>query len=55
MQFEAPGDAGIDGMTTVVLETSCGPLEIELDPSIAPETVNSFVFLAEAGYFDGTV
>jgi peptidyl-prolyl cis-trans isomerase B (cyclophilin B) len=55
MQFDAPGDAGIDGITTVVLETSCGPLEIELDPSIAPETVNSFVFLAESGYFDGTV
>jgi peptidyl-prolyl cis-trans isomerase B (cyclophilin B) len=55
MQFDAPGDAGIDGMTTVVLETSCGPLEIELDPSVAPETVNSFVFLAESGYFDGSV
>jgi cyclophilin family peptidyl-prolyl cis-trans isomerase len=27
---------------------------VELDPSIAPETVNSFVFLAEQGYFDGT-
>jgi cyclophilin family peptidyl-prolyl cis-trans isomerase len=55
MQFEAPRDAEIDGVTTIVLETSCGTLEIELDPSIAPETVNSFVFLAESGYFDGTV
>jgi len=55
MQFDAPADAGIDGMTTVVLETSCGPLEIELDPSVAPETVNSFVFLAESGFFDGSV
>ena len=55
MQFDAPGDAGIAGMTTVLLETSCGPLEIELDPSVAPETVNSFVFLAESGYFDGSV
>jgi cyclophilin family peptidyl-prolyl cis-trans isomerase len=28
---------------------------VVLDPGTAPETVNSFVFLAEAGYFDGTV
>jgi cyclophilin family peptidyl-prolyl cis-trans isomerase len=55
MQFDAPGDAEIEGVTTVVLATSCGPLEIELDPSVAPETVNSFVFLAESGYFDGSV
>ena len=55
MQFDAPFDAGIEGATVVVLETSCGPLEIELDPSVAPETVNSFVFLAESGYFDGSV
>jgi cyclophilin family peptidyl-prolyl cis-trans isomerase len=55
MQFDEPGDAGVEGTTTVLLETSCGPLEIELDPSVAPDTVNSFVFLAESGYFDGSV
>jgi len=55
MQFDAPGDTGIDGATTVVLATSCGPLEIELDPAVAPATVNSFVFLAESGYFNGSV
>jgi len=55
MTFDAPGDASIDGATMVMLNTSCGPLEIELDPSVAPETVNSFVFLAESGYFDGSV
>jgi cyclophilin family peptidyl-prolyl cis-trans isomerase len=55
MQFDAPGDAGVEGATTVLLETSCGPLEIVLDPSVAPEAVNSFVFLAESGYFDGSV
>ncbi|MEN8238854.1 MAG: peptidylprolyl isomerase [Actinomycetota bacterium] len=55
MEFDAPGDAGIEAATTVVLATSCGPLEIELDPSVAPETVNSFVFLAESGFFDGSV
>ncbi len=55
MKFDAPGDAGVAGPTTVALSTSCGPLVIELDPATAPETVNSFVFLAEEGYFDGTV
>ena len=54
MKFDAPGDAGVAGPTTVTLSTSCGPLVIELDPRTAPETVNSFVFLAEEGYFDGT-
>ena len=39
----------------MTLVTSCGPIEIALDPAVAPETVNSFVFLAESGYFDGTV
>jgi cyclophilin family peptidyl-prolyl cis-trans isomerase len=33
--------------------TSCGTIEIELDPKTAPQTVNSFVFLANHGYFDG--
>ncbi len=55
MKFDAPGDAGIDGSTTATLSTSCGPIEIRLDGDTAPETVNSFVFLAEQGYFDGTV
>lgn len=55
MKFDAPGDAEVGGVTTATIETSCGPIEIALDPSLAPETVNSFVFLAEAGYFDGTV
>ena len=37
----------------VVLETSCGDITLLLDPEIAPATVNSFVFLAEQGYYDG--
>ena len=55
MKFDAPGDANVEGPTTVTLSTSCGPIVIDLDPGTAPETVNSFVFLAEEGYFDGTV
>ena len=55
MQFDAPGDAGVAGAVQVVLHTSCGEVTLELDAAVAPETVNSFVFLARRGYFDGTV
>ena len=54
MQFDAPGDAGVGGLVRVVLHTSCGPITLELDTALAPETVNSFVFLAAQGYFNGT-
>lgn len=54
MEFEAPEDQQLDANpTTVVLATSCGEIVIEMDPASAPETVNSFVFLANAGFFDG--
>lgn len=57
MVFDAPEDQGLVAATKIAatINTSCGPISIELDPAIAPETVNSFVFLARAGYFDGTV
>ncbi|MCL1692974.1 MAG: peptidylprolyl isomerase [Actinomycetia bacterium] len=55
MQFDEPGDAALVGTTVVTLDTSCGPIVIELGPDIAPETTNSFAFLAESGYFDGSV
>ncbi len=38
---------------TAVVVTSCGEFEIALDPQRAPKTVNSFVFLAEEGFYDG--
>ncbi len=57
MTFDAHEDQGLEPTTlvTIVVETSCGDLEIELDPGLAPFAVNSFVFLARQGYFDGTV
>ena len=55
LAFDEPGDAEVDGQTTIMLNTSCGPITIVVDSSVAAETVNSFVFLAEQGYFDGTV
>ncbi len=55
--FAEPEDQGLDANAPVAatITTSCGDIQLELDPSIAPETVNSFVFLVRAGYFDGTV
>ena len=57
MEFEAPTDMGLDSSTPirVTMSTSCGNIVIELQPAIAPQTVNSFVFLSTEGYFDGTV
>lgn len=37
------------------IETSCGTIVVKLLPEQAPETVNSFVFLAQQAYFDGQI
>jgi cyclophilin family peptidyl-prolyl cis-trans isomerase len=57
MSFDTHEDQSLnpDVPIVVVIETSCGDIEVELDPGIAPLTVNSFVFLAEQGFFDGSV
>src|SRR5438270_13308856 len=36
-----------------VLETNKGEIEVSLFPGEAPKTVNNFVFLARAGFYDG--
>jgi peptidyl-prolyl cis-trans isomerase B (cyclophilin B) len=38
---------------TAVMKTSCGTIELELHAEQTPKTVNSFVFLAREGFFDG--
>lgn len=58
MSFDAAEkQADIDASTevTATLATSCGDIVIELDPTGYPDTVNSFVFLAREGFFDGQV
>jgi peptidyl-prolyl cis-trans isomerase B (cyclophilin B) len=55
LSFEAPEDMGLSGTVSATLTTSCGDIEFALDADTYPETVNSFVFLADQGYFDGTV
>jgi cyclophilin family peptidyl-prolyl cis-trans isomerase len=54
-QFNAPAEVLKQNRTyAATFHTSCGDIEIELLSDQAPETVNSFVFLAQQGYFDGT-
>ncbi len=58
MSFEAPeqqSDITSTGKVTATMTTSCGDIVMELDPASSPETVNSFVFLAREGFFDGQV
>jgi cyclophilin family peptidyl-prolyl cis-trans isomerase len=45
----------IDTSKTYVatMETTCGTIEITLDAKEAPQTVNSFVFLAKHQFYDG--
>ncbi len=38
---------------TATVDTSCGSFTIQLDAATAPQTVNSFVFLANDGFYDG--
>src|SRR5437764_6651791 len=37
----------------VTIDTAKGPIVMELDPRLAPNTVNNFVALARQGYYDG--
>jgi peptidyl-prolyl cis-trans isomerase B (cyclophilin B) len=53
-QFSEPEQVVQEGTTyTAEMQTSCGTIVIELLADRAPQTVNSFVFLARKGYFDG--
>lgn len=53
-QFDQPEDVLTEGVDyQAVIETSCGRVVADLDEQRAPQTVNSFVFLAEQGFFDG--
>ncbi|MBA3739048.1 MAG: peptidylprolyl isomerase [Actinobacteria bacterium] len=54
-QFAGPPPMTIkrNATYTATMVTSCGTIVIELDAKRAPQTVNSFVFLTNEGYFDG--
>ena len=42
-----------DAIYQVTIETDRGPIVMELDPRLAPTTVNHFVSQARAGFYDG--
>jgi peptidyl-prolyl cis-trans isomerase B (cyclophilin B) len=53
VSFKAPKQTVKAGeKLTATVETSCGSFEIALDTKRAPKTVNSFVFLADEGFYD---
>jgi peptidyl-prolyl cis-trans isomerase B (cyclophilin B) len=55
VQFERPERVLDSGdMATATVETSQGAFEIELDTRGSPKTTNSFAFLADQGFYDGT-
>jgi peptidyl-prolyl cis-trans isomerase B (cyclophilin B) len=47
-------EATVSGDVPVTIETNAGEIPATLDADATPCTVNSFVSLAEQGYFDGT-
>jgi peptidyl-prolyl cis-trans isomerase B (cyclophilin B) len=49
-----PATATSTGQVAVTISTSAGDIGAELDADSTPCTVNSFVSLAQQGYFDGT-
>jgi len=56
MSFEAPGPpTGLSEPATATIVTSCGEIVLDLNVDGAPETVESFVFLAQEGFYDGQV
>jgi cyclophilin family peptidyl-prolyl cis-trans isomerase len=57
MTFDQPENQGISESATVTatLVTSCGEIVIDLNTDGAPATVDSFVFLAREGFYDGQV
>ena len=56
-QWGSPPAMQIDEqkMYRITIETSRGTMELELYPLHAPKTVNSFVFLAREGFYDGVI
>ena len=50
-----PPEMAIDTSATyrVTITTDKGEMVLDLDPSLAPQTVNNFVCLARQGYYDG--
>ncbi|MCB0291963.1 MAG: peptidylprolyl isomerase [Calditrichaeota bacterium] len=55
LQWQSPPEMTIDPKQnyTITMSTTKGDIVLELYPQHAPVTVNNFVFLANAGFYDG--
>jgi peptidyl-prolyl cis-trans isomerase B (cyclophilin B) len=53
-QFPKPPSKSLAENATwrATIETNCGPIVIDLDGKAAPQTVSSFIFLAQKNFFD---
>src|SRR5690606_16088445 len=53
--YDKAPELTIDTAKTYVatVDTTCGSFDITLDAANAPQTTNSFVFLAREGFYDG--
>ena len=54
VKLKRPSLDPLSAGTVATFETSCGPIEIELDSRRAPRTAASFAYLVEEGVYDGT-
>ncbi len=54
---EKKGTSKVDQPVLITMKTSISetPIEIQLDPAKAPETVANFLKYAEEGFYDGTI
>ncbi|HWB52601.1 MAG TPA: peptidylprolyl isomerase [Tepidisphaeraceae bacterium] len=57
MQWSEPPKMAIDVNKTYTarIETTLGPIDVEFFPKDAPQTVNSFIFLAKQGFYNGVI
>lgn len=49
-----PSTAAVTGTYTATITTNQGEIVMDLEPAAAPCTVNSFVHLAQSGFYDAT-
>src|SRR5688500_6792336 len=48
-----PMSINVDAIYRTTITTNRGQIVMDLDPQLAPQTVNNFVGLARLGYYDG--
>ena len=57
LQYERPPEPMLDPKVDywAIIRTSCGDMQVDLLEDKAPTAVNNFVFLAQAGFYDGLI